>query len=478
MSLRAIGRSMWFWLGLVLMTWSSADAVWAQSPDRLPSGLTIDHAIQFGLDHYPSVRVALARVEAAKSGIDLTRTAYLPRVEMGFQQNMGTFNKASGVFFMTPYTPPIWGRQGDGVSYRGAWGSAAGTMAAWEPFDFGLRNANVEAARAAERQTAAGVTLTQLDVGLGVGDAFFMVLMAQQTVEAMKGNVERRRVFSDTVNVLVKNGLRPGVDASRALAELAMARTQLIQAEQAEGIARATLAEVLGAAGEQFDIRPGPLMTLPGSSRLPEPAPWAHPLAVAQKATADVFQKRKEALDRAWVPRFDLMAGFSSRGSSWERNGNREPGYGGLFPDVPNWVGGWTMSFQLFDFASIRAKRLTEEHNQQAELAAYDQVIQALTGKHFKAVETVKGANRIAENTPIQLTAARDTEVQARARYQTGLATVVEVAEAQQLVVQASIDDALARLGVWRSILGLAGARGDLGLFLNLVRSSTGQRNP
>nr|MBI3612513.1 TolC family protein [Nitrospirota bacterium] len=460
-----------------LMAWLLLNAAWAQSTNRLPSGLTIDQAIQFGLDHFPSVRVSFARVAAAKSGIDLTRTAYLPRVEMGMQQNMGSFNKASGLFFMTPYTPPIWGRQGDSVSYRGAWGSAAGTMAAWEPFDFGLRDANVDAARAAERQTAAGVTLTQLDVGLGVGDAFFTVLMAQQTVEAMKGNVERRRVFSETVGVLVKSGLRPGVDASRAQAELAMARTQLIQAEQAEGIARATFAEVLGAAGEQFEIDPDPLLSLPGESLVPEPAPWTHPLAVAQKATADVFQKRKEALDRAWVPRFDLMGVFYSRGSSWERNGDRAPGYGGLLPDVPNWAGGWTMSFQLFDFASIRAKRLTEEHNEQAERAAYDQVLQALTGKHAKAAETVKGARRIAENTPIQLSAARETELQSRARYKAGLATVVEVAEAQQLVVQASIDDALARLGVWRSFLGLAGARGDLAPFLTLVRSSAGKGN-
>jgi outer membrane protein TolC len=252
-----------------MMVWAFDGTVLAELRERLHSGLTIDQAIQYGLDHYPSVRMSLARVDAARSGIDLTRTAYLPRVEMGFQQNMGTFNKASGVFFMTPYTPPIWGRQGDSVSYRGAWGSAAGTMAAWEPFDFGLRNANVESARAAERQTAAGVTLTQLDVGLGVGDAFFTVLMTQQTVLAMRGNVERRKVFSDTVNVLVKNGLRPGVDASRALAELAMARTQLIQAEQNEGIARATLAEVLGAAGSDFEIQPGPMLTLPGRIHWP-----------------------------------------------------------------------------------------------------------------------------------------------------------------------------------------------------------------
>lgn len=208
-------------------------------------------------------------------------------------------------------------------------GEAAGIVAAWEPFDFGLRAANVEAARAVERQSAAGVALTKLDVALGVGDAFLGLLMAQQTAEAMKGNVERRRVFADTAGLLVKNGLRPGVDASRTQAEFAMARTQLIQAEQAQEVARATLAEVLGVAGEPIVIAPDPLLTLPVEVRLLEPAPWGHPMAVAQKATADVFRKRAEALGRAWVPRFDVISMFFGRGSGWDRQGNREAGLGG-----------------------------------------------------------------------------------------------------------------------------------------------------
>jgi outer membrane protein TolC len=330
----------------------------------------------------------------------------------------------------------------------------------------------VETARAAERQAAAGVGLTQLDVGLGVGDAFFVVAMAVQAVEAMRGDVERRRVFADTVSVLVKSGLRPGVDLSRVQAELAQARTQLIQAEQAEDIARATLAEVLGAAGTPIVIQNDPLLTLPAVSPLPKPAPSTHPQALAQLATAEIFRKRQDALDRSWVPRFNLQAGYFGRGSGWDNQGNREGGGAGLAPDVPNWAGGLTMTFALFDFASIRAERSIEHHNEQAERATYDQVIQALTGKHAKAAATVSAARRVAENTPVQLSAARETELQAWTRYKAGLATVVEVAEAQQLLVQATIDDALARLGVWRALLGLAGARGDLQPFLELVRGS------
>jgi outer membrane protein len=448
-------------------------AVAAPPVDRPSSPLTITQAIQFGIDHFPSVRASLARVSASQSGVDLTRTAYLPRLDMGIQGSRATFNNVSGLYFQAPFTQPISGPDLRTRSYASAWGSYAGVMAGWEPFDFGLRAANVETARAAERQAAAGVGLTQLDVGLGVGDAFLAVAMAGQTVEAMKGNVERRQVFADTVKAQVQSGLRAGVDWSRAQAELAMARTQLIQAEQGEAIARATLAEVLGVAGESILIESRSLLALPGSHLLPEPAPWTHPQAIAQLATADIFRKRKEALERAWVPRFNLQAAFFGRGSGWDNQAHHESGMSGLAPDVPNWAGGLTVTFSLFDVASIWAQRSIEQHNEEAERATYDQVIQALTGKYAKATATVTAARRVVENTPLQLSAARETELQARTRYKAGLATVLEVAEAQQLLVQASIDDALARLGVWRSLLALAGARGDLKPFLALIEQGS-----
>jgi outer membrane protein TolC len=55
---------------------------------------------------------------------------------------------------------------------------------------------------------------------------------------------------------------------------------------------------------------------------------------------------------------------------------------------------------------------------------------------------------------------------QATARYQAGLGTIVEVADAQRLLTQSEIDDALARLGVWRAMLSTAAAAGDIQPFL------------
>jgi outer membrane protein TolC len=80
------------------------------------------------------------------------------------------------------------------------------------------------------------------------------------------------------------------------------------------------------------------------------------------------------------------------------------------------------------------------------------------------------GARRAADNTPFQLAAARATFQQATARYQSGLSLIVEVADAQRLLTQAEIDDAIAKLNVWRGMLLLATAQGNITPFVQRVQ--------
>ena len=82
----------------------------------------------------------------------------------------------------------------------------------------------------------------------------------------------------------------------------------------------------------------------------------------------------------------------------------------------------------------------------------------------------VQAARAVAANTPIQLAAAQQSEMQARARYEAGLATILELAEAQSLLAQAEVQDQLARVDVWRSLLAAAVAQGDLTPFLTILK--------
>src|SRR2546428_8592351 len=99
--------------------------------------------------------------------------------------------------------------------------------------------------------------------------------------------------------------------------------------------------------------------------------------------------------------------------------------------------------FPAFDIASIRARKQIELHNERAEGARYDQILQDLTGQMEKARATLAGAQRVSQNTPIELESAHVAEQQATARYRAGLGNIVEVAEAERILTQAEIDDAL-----------------------------------
>jgi outer membrane protein TolC len=267
--------------------------------------------------------------------------------------------------------------------------------------------------------------------------------------------------------------LRAGVDGSRAQAETAVAKTQLLEAEQIEHSSLATLAELLSQADAQLSIQDPTLLAFPEGTVPLKGNPAQHPLALVQKAAAEIPKKREEALANSWVPKFNLQSSFFGRGTGWDNQGNRDGGAEGLLPDVPNWAVGLTATFSLLDFSAIRAQKQQEHYRTVAETARYDRVIQELTGQQVKARVVMESARRIAENTPIQLQSARLTEAQAQAQFKAALATVVDVAEAQRLVVQATVDNARARLSVWKALLALSGAQGDLSQFLQLVRPSS-----
>src|SRR5260370_36061806 len=79
-----------------------------------------------------------------------------------------------------------------------------------------------------------------------------------------------------------------------------------------------------------------------------------------------------------------------------------------------------------------------------------------------QAQARLDGARQVAQNTPIEVAAARQSEQQQRTRFQSSLATVVEVAVAASVLTQAEGDDAIARLNVWRALAGVCAGPGGL----------------
>jgi outer membrane protein TolC len=133
-----------------------------------------------------------------------------------------------------------------------------------------------------------------------------------------------------------------------------------------------------------------------------------------------------------------------------------------LAPSVQNWGIGFTVDFAILDLPSIRARRGAETARLDAENARYQKVLADLKAQQDRALAAYEGAVQISQTTPVVVEAARSAVTQARARYQAGLSTALEVADAQRRLAQAEIDDSLAKLEIWRARLAVLAARGDI----------------
>jgi outer membrane protein TolC len=431
--------------------------------------LTLPEAVELAVKNYPAVRVSLEQAAAAAAGVDVARAAYLPRADFLGQINRATRNNIFGLVLPQSVIPGISGPVLGTNDLTNVWGSAAGVLVSWEPFDFGLRHANIGIAESARHGAEAGRTVTEFQVRAAAADAFLTVLAAEQRVTASRAGVERARVLNEAVAAQARAGLRPGADAARTRAELAAAETQRIQAEGNAAIAKVALAQLLGVAPAKVAVTAGPLLGAPAEPPASAPPIEVHPFARKQSAAIDESRAREHALARSYFPRFNLQASSYARGTGARVNGSTGGGLSGIGPNIQNWALGVTVLFPALDFASLHARERAEAHRTRAETAQYNRVLQDLDGEMGKARAQLDAARRVAANTPIQLEAAREAEQQASARYRAGLGTVVEVAEAERLLTQAETDDALARLAIWRAMLALAASDGSLDAFLKMA---------
>jgi outer membrane protein len=437
----------------------------AQQP--APSGaITLSQAVENSVKNYPSIRVTQEQVNAAAAAIQLARTAYLPRVDALAQLNRATRNNVFGILLPQSVIPSISGPVIGSNNFGSVWGSAVGGLVTWEPFDFGLRRANIAVANAARAQSEASVRRTQFDVAVAAADAYLTLVAAQEMVRAAQAGVDRAEVLVKTIAAQVNAELRPGADRSRAEAEVAAARTQFIQAQQAIDVSRATLSQFTGSDPSQISVVMGGLVQLP-----PDQSPAAlntavNPVIVEQSAAVEQARAQLHALERSYFPRFYLQGAAYTRGTGAETNGDRLGGLNGLGPNVQNYALGFNVTFPLLDLPALRAREAAQSATIRSQSARSEQIAVDLRAQWNRAVATLNGARRIAANTPVQVFAARAAVQQGTARYQAGLGNIDQVAEAQRLLTQAEIDDALARLGVWRGLLGIAVAAGDIQPFV------------
>ncbi len=423
---------------------------------------TLERAVAEAIATHPRVKAADFDDAAAAARIDEAHQAELPALGVSAQINRSTGNTVPGAFFPQQGFVPIAGpTRGKGID-GGAWQTGASVWASWDVLAFSRQAATIDQAVAARSESSAAVNARKLDVAYRAADAFLVLIEAQEAVRLAQAVVQRAETLRTVTKSLVDQSLRPGADGARAEAELAAARTLLSRAEQVRDVRRAELGAAIGRADLRVDAEPGKWV---GSvddvaARATAPSPNHPEIAQSDAAIARTAEAQR-VVSAQYLPRVDLVAALWARGS-----GLFDSPASGFVPDVANWGVGATVTWSILDIPAIRARAHTASAAHAAAVARREETVLAVAGQLASASAMLKGALRVAKQTAPTLASARTAEEQAAARFKTGLAPVVDLADAQRALAQAELDDVLARLEVRRAVLLLARVSGDLGPFL------------
>lgn len=423
----------------------------AADRDAAPEGtesLTLHQAEQTALKNQPAVREAHGLYEAAEGRVEEARAGYLPQVTATGSYERTTANPAPRPSFALPpgIGSPTWNPK---FNYYQLNVSASQLI-----YDFG-QTSNKWSSAAASRDAAVDNTHTAaLQTLLTVRRAYFtaradrdLVAVAEETVRNQEKHVEQTQAF-------VRTGIQPDINLATVQTALANAKVQLVTAQNNQAVADAQLSQAMGVSvGERYTLADQEIPPIAG-----EDGPPGSLVEHAEKnrpEIANIINQRRaqeltvSSLKGSYGPSVSALGNFSEVGAAID----------GV---VPNWYVGLGLSWNILQggltSGQIREAKGTLENltgqEQALRLQVQVDVEQGRLGVQA-AKATIGAADEAVVNARNQLTLAEK-------RYEHGLGSAVELADAQVAYTSAEAQVVQAKFNLAAARAQLLTALGDL----------------
>lgn len=414
---------------LAILTGAMAIAGLAQTPPQAPPAaaqtsrmLTLAQAVAMAIQNHPQIAAAQNLEAAAGQRITEARAPYYPTLNGEITGSQGLYDSRIGAGFLQ--TSNLFTREGEGLAVNQL------------ITDFG-RTGSLVANSRLEAQAAAQTTqATRFNVILGVNRAYFEVLEAQALVRVAQETVTARQTLTDQVTALGNAQLKSQVDVSFAQVNLSEAQIQLIRARDNLQQAFVDLARALGQDVPPLQYQlveaavPGALppsiedLVAQAVQNRPELADLRFRYQAAQK-----FEQAERDLKR---PNVDLIA-VGGVLPYLDQNPRIAPeGYEGLAVNVeiPIFNGHlFTARERAAGYESLAANQRLRDLQQQVE---HDVRVAWLTAS--TAYQRIPVTVELMNQAQLAMTLAQG-------RYDLGLASIVELTQAQLNLTQAQIEN-------------------------------------
>lgn len=414
-------------------------AWWRQFEDP-----TLDALVGEALDENRELRIAYARLRAARAIRDDISNDHLPTVTAGASADIGKAQQ-----------PGFSEERVNAERYD------LGLDMAWELDLFGRIQRSLEASEA--QAEAAEAELYQLQVSLvaELVDAYGQLRGAQLRERIARDNLANQRNSHELTEQLREAGVGSELDVLRADARLASTEASLPQLRAQQVRARNRIATLLGQRADQLsvDLSPRELPAIAKSLPIGDPGELLRrrpDIRAAERqlaaATANVGVATADLFPRVSLSGF--LGFIAGRGS---QIGSSAAQAWGVAPSI---------SWAAFDLGSVRARLRGAEADADAALAGYEQQVLLALEESENAFSDYANAQQRLLSLIRQSTASRAAAQQAEIRYREGTADFLVLLDAERERLQAEDAQAQAEVEVYRSVVSLYKALGggwDLG---------------
>jgi outer membrane protein len=388
----------------------------------LAQTLTLPQAVAIALQNHPQIAVAQNIEAAAGQRITEARAPYYPFVNGEVTGSQGDYLSRIGAGALS--ASQLFNREGEGFVVNQL------------VTDLGRTPSLVASARLQAQAAAQSTLATRYDVILGVNKAYFGVLESQALVQVAQETVAARQTLDNQVAALGRAQLKSQVDVSFADVNLSEAQLMLVRARSNLQQSFVDLARALGqdVAPTQYQLAEGapPGAPPPTVEDLVTQAVMNRPELSDLRLRYQAAQKFENAERDLKRPNVNLVA-VGGALPYLDQNPRVAPeGYEGIAVNVeiPIFNGHlFSAREEAARYESLAANQRLRDLQQQVEHDVRAAWLNATT-----AYQRIPVAVQLVN----QATLAQDL---ARGRYDLGLASIVELTQAQLNLTQAQIEN-------------------------------------
>jgi len=399
-----------------------------------PGALTLDAAIAQALASQPEIQARLKDYDAARFRVDEALSVLLPQLT-----GVATATKSQAVIVQTTPSTGVTSVFTSNREFQQTFN--AQLQFSQVLFDFGQNGAAVQAARKTADASLSDYANQRLQVCDTVKEAYTSINLARHLTAVAQQSLDRAQLNLESARGFYETGAQAFFTVTRAEVDVANAQLALIQARNAEDVARVALNTVLAIAVDAPTEVEDNLIFEPVTL---DPAPL-HAAALAQrpeyrqaKLRADAFGAIVRQMERSLLPTITGNSFFGGSTTSLNQA----------------WAATLAMTWPLFDGGNTIA-RIREA---KANLGAAELRIKATALIIAQQVEqarvNVREAAQRIEAAKTAVASARENYRLAQGRFDVRVGTIIELTDAQLALTQAQQTQAQAladyRIGLAR----------------------------